>query len=123
MWARGHLEWIRSWTTLLKFIYAEKATKFCKILTLLLSTVHIDKSKVKISQNFVVFSEYMNFTFLEKLHNPNDTIEETRIIGFPCFLMTPCYCIQCKVKQKCILPYPFPLPCQRVLFYDFLPIL
>ena len=62
-------------------------------------------------------------TFLEELHNPNETIEETRIIGFPCFLMTPCYCIQCKVKQKCILPYPFPLPCQRVLFYDFLPIL
>ena len=61
--------------------------------------------------------------FLEELHNPNDAIEETRIIGFPCFLMTPCYCIQCKVKQKCILPYPFPLPCQRVLFYDFLPIL
>ena len=32
-----------------------------KILTLLLSTVHTDKSKVKISQNFVAFSEYMNF--------------------------------------------------------------
>ena len=46
----------------LKFIYSEKATKFCEIFTLLLTTVHTVKSKVKISQNFVAFSEYMNFT-------------------------------------------------------------
>ena len=46
----------------LKFVYSEKATKFCEISTLLLSTVHTDKSKVDISQNFVAFSEYMNFT-------------------------------------------------------------
>ena len=45
----------------LKFVYSEKATKFCDIFTLLLSTVHTDKSNVKISQNFVAFSEYMNF--------------------------------------------------------------
>ena len=45
----------------LKFIYSEKAAKFCEIFPLLLSTVHTDKSKGKISQNFVAFSEYMNF--------------------------------------------------------------
>ena len=45
-----------------KFIYSEKATKFCKISTLLLSYVVTVKSKVEISQNFVAFSEYMNFT-------------------------------------------------------------
>ena len=45
----------------LKFVYSEKATKFCEISTLLLSTVHTDKNKVEISQNFVAFSEYMNF--------------------------------------------------------------
>ena len=45
-----------------KFLYSEKATKFCKIFTLLLSYVVPDKIKVKISQNFVAFSEYMNFT-------------------------------------------------------------
>ena len=45
-----------------KFIYSEKATKFCEIFTLLLSYVVPIKSKVKISQNFVAFSEYMNFT-------------------------------------------------------------
>ena len=45
----------------LKFIYSEKATKFCKISTLLLSYVVPVKSKVEISQNFVAFSEYMNF--------------------------------------------------------------
>ena len=46
---------------MLKFIYSEKATKIFEISTLLLSTVHTDKSKVEISQNFVAFSEYMNF--------------------------------------------------------------
>ena len=45
----------------LKFIYSEKATKIFKIFTLLLSYVVPVKSKVKISQNFVAFSEYMNF--------------------------------------------------------------
>ena len=45
----------------LKFIYSEKATKFCEIFPLLLTAVHTVKSKGKISQNFVAFSEYMNF--------------------------------------------------------------
>ena len=38
------------------------ATKFCEISTLLLSYVWPVKSKVEDSQNFVAFSEYMNFT-------------------------------------------------------------
>ena len=46
---------------ILKFIYSEKATKFCEISTLLLSYVVPVKRKVEISQNFVAFSEYMNF--------------------------------------------------------------
>ena len=46
----------------LKFIYSEKSTKFCEVFTLLLSYVVPVKSKVKISQNFVAISEYMNFT-------------------------------------------------------------
>ena len=49
-----------------KFVYSEKATKLCEITTLLLSTVHTDKSKVEISQNFVAFSEYMNFIYICK---------------------------------------------------------
>ena len=49
---------------LLKFIYSEKATKFCEIFTLILSYVVPVKSKVKISQIFVAFSEYMNFKFM-----------------------------------------------------------
>ena len=48
---------------ILQFIYSEKATKFCEIFTLLLTTVHAVKSKLKISQNFVAFSEYMNFNW------------------------------------------------------------
>ena len=48
----------------IKFIYSEKAPKFCKIFTLLLSYVVPVKSKVKISQNFVAFSEYKNFKFV-----------------------------------------------------------
>ena len=46
---------------LLKFIYSEKATKFWEISTLLLSYAVPVKSKVEILQNFVAFSEYMNF--------------------------------------------------------------
>ena len=38
-----------------KFIYSEKATKFCEISTLLLSTLHTDESKVEILQNFLAF--------------------------------------------------------------------
>ena len=42
-----------------KFIFSEKATKFCKTSTLLL--FYVVPVKSKISQNFVAFSEYMNF--------------------------------------------------------------
>ena len=52
-----------------KFVYSEKATKFYKITTLLLSTVHTDKSRVEILQNFVAFSEYTNFIESNKLHD------------------------------------------------------
>ena len=44
-----------------KFIYSEKATKFCGIFPLLLTVRAVVKNKGKISQNSVVFSEYMNF--------------------------------------------------------------
>ena len=47
--------------TLLKFIYSEKVTKFCEIFPFLLTVCTVVKSKRKISQNFVTFSEYMNF--------------------------------------------------------------
>ena len=43
------------------FKYSEKAIKFCKIFNLFLTVCTAVKSKVKISQNFVAFSEYMNF--------------------------------------------------------------
>ena len=50
---------------LLKFIYSEKATNFCKIFTILLTACTVVKSKGKILQNFVAFSEYMNFNKLQ----------------------------------------------------------
>ena len=53
---------------LLKFIHSEKATKFCEIFPLLLTTVHTVKSKEKISQHFVAFSEYMNFIAKKPFH-------------------------------------------------------
>ena len=46
---------------LLKFVYSEKATKFCEISTVDLTGTTSDKSTVEIAQNFVAFSEYMNF--------------------------------------------------------------
>ena len=48
----------------LQFIYSVKATKFCEIFPLLLNVCIVVKSKGKISQSFVAFSEYMNFTVL-----------------------------------------------------------
>ena len=48
-------------TFVLKFIYSEKDTKFCEIFPLLLTVCTVVKSKGKISQKFVAFSEYMNF--------------------------------------------------------------
>ena len=45
---------------LVKFIYSEKATNFFEIFTLLLSYLLPVESEVKISQNFVAFSKYMN---------------------------------------------------------------
>ena len=48
--------------TSLKFIYSEKATEFCEIFPLLLTTVHAVKSKGKISQkNFGQRLEYAKF--------------------------------------------------------------
>ena len=43
--ARSKNEWT------LKFIYSEKATKFCEISTLLLTVCTVVKSNVEISQN------------------------------------------------------------------------
>ena len=48
-------------TNIVKFIYSEKATKFCEFFTFLLTVCTVVKCKVKILQNFVAFSEYMNF--------------------------------------------------------------
>ena len=45
----------------LKFIYSKKATKFCKISTNYLSYLLPVKWLVEILQNFVAFSEYINF--------------------------------------------------------------
>ena len=47
---------------MVKFIYSKKATKYCEISTLDLSYVVTVKSTLEILQNFVAFSEYVNFT-------------------------------------------------------------
>ena len=53
--------WWPAHDILIKFIYFEKATKFCEISTVDLTITTQDKSKLEISQNFVAFSKYMNF--------------------------------------------------------------
>ena len=63
----GAYKWFLKQISNDKFIYSEKATKFGKIFTLLLSYVVTVKSKVKISKNIVAFSEYMNFTMERNL--------------------------------------------------------
>ena len=52
----------------LKFIYSEKATKFFEIFPLLLTLCTVVKSKGKISQNFVAFSEYIIWTLTKITH-------------------------------------------------------
>ena len=85
------VEWVKNlWSLLLKFIYSEKATKFCEIFPLLLTTVHTVKSKGKISQNFVAFSEYMNF--IEVCMNPDFWLaycleNESEFIQINCMFM------------------------------------
>ena len=54
-----------------KFIYSEKATKFCEIFPLLLTECTVVKSKGKILQNFVALSEYMNFIGEQKRRPEN----------------------------------------------------
>ena len=51
-------------------IYSEKAKKIYEILPSLLTNVNTVKNKGKISQNFVAFSEYMNFTNTVKYTTP-----------------------------------------------------
>ena len=48
----------------IKFIYYERATKFDEISTVDLSYVVTVESAVEISQNVVVYSEYMNFILI-----------------------------------------------------------
>ena len=63
----------------LKFIYSEKATKFCEISTLDLSCVVTVKFTVEISQNFVAFSEYMNFTGVHGVRNEDLNLSRTEL--------------------------------------------
>ena len=66
---------------LVQFIYSEKATQFCEISTVDLSYVITVKFTVEILQNFVAFSEYMNFN-----HN---FLYHKKIAKVECQSMTP----------------------------------
>ena len=65
-------------SVLLKYIYSEKATKFCKIFPIRLTVCTVVKSKGKISQNFVAFSEYMNF-ITNDVNSFNDVLYHFRL--------------------------------------------
>ena len=56
---------------------SEKATHFCKISTVDLSYVVTVKSAVEISQNFVAFSEYMNFKRSQPMVNDDRLLVST----------------------------------------------
>ena len=64
-----------------KFICSEKATNFCEISTLDLPYVVTFKSRVEISQNFVAFSEYMNFMY-KFVRKPWTTVSVTIFLYF-----------------------------------------
>ena len=59
-----HYNFLEIIVTLIKFIYSEEATKFCEISTIDLSYGVPVKSTVESSQNFVAFSEYINFNIM-----------------------------------------------------------
>ena len=78
----------------LKFIYSEKASKFCKISTVHLTVTTLDKSKVEISQNFVAFSKCVNCIYIKKKNNNMSFIN---LMFY--FLVRNCLCIlHCVVK-------------------------
>ena len=62
----------------IKFLYSEKATKFCEIFTLLLTLCTVVKSKVKITQNFVAFSLVYTTIFLSNFQGKriNNLLED-----------------------------------------------
>ena len=62
---------------ILKFIYSEKATKFCKISTLDLTVLHTVKSKVEILQNFVG-----NDVAASSQTSPTHTCHVKALVGF-----------------------------------------
>ena len=60
-WTHAEIQNNLRYYNLIKFIYSERATKFCEIAILYFSYLVPVKSKVEILQKFVAFSEYMNF--------------------------------------------------------------
>ena len=67
--------------TTLKFIYSEKATQFCEISTVDLSYVLTVKSMVEILQDFVAFSEYMNFNVVGMICPPGWDVVNCKDLG------------------------------------------
>ena len=63
-WGLGYFVGLLANEQSLKFIYSEKATNVWDISTVDLSYVVTIKSSVEVLQNFVAFSEIMNFTKL-----------------------------------------------------------
>ena len=66
------LEYLKIDTKDLKFMHPEKATKFCKTSTLLLSVCTVDKSKMDISQNFVASQNIQTLTKVTRILEGED---------------------------------------------------
>ena len=97
---------------LVKFIYSEKVTKFWKIFTLQLTVCTVVKSKVKISQNFVAFSEYMNFNTWTGLSNFEGRISSYYVS----YLCNVCQIIR---TAKCTLWSEFSNLVQKIMESSF----
>ena len=64
-----------------KFIYSEKATKFCEIFPLLLTVCTVVKSKGKISKNFAALSEYRTRAIITRSWFETALVYKPRILG------------------------------------------
>ena len=111
---------------LLKFLFSEKTTNFSYVKEWL----HEFKSTVELLQNFVVFSEYMNFNINLKAPDPRKTQSPYKRVAICSWLDLCCFMvsgvfISFKKSSKCIFaiikyvkPIVYYLGYQKIPKYD-----
>ena len=108
-----------NFTTILKFIYSEKATKFCEIFTLFLSFVVLGEDFAKFCDLLRIYELYPKYKFrvlIQEMHK-RDNMHQKQQLG-QVFLgpHTPTGMKRCKFVFKKPLAYAPAAPCAGHLF-------